>query len=215
MRSGSLQGYRKNGLIHGSYNMYWKVDENAGEIHLVLVAKTLGWMGFGLSEHGSMPGSDMVVAWVDSNGKVHAEDRWANGHTKPTLDDCQDWQALQGVQKNGFTTIHLKRKLKTGDDHQDRAIVKSEHLFVVYAVGKTDVFEGHLPGRMGYQKMFLYGPSDPHIFKGMRNLEPDATPVVLATSFHLPNDETRITCTAYDLMHMKGKYLIGIDPVVR
>jgi hypothetical protein len=214
-----LPGFRKNNLIKGLSTMYWKVDEQKGVLHIILVAKTTGGLGFGLSEKGSIPGSDMVIAWVDGEGKVHAEDRWAKDHTKPLLDGCQDWHTHGGMEKNGHTTVHLWRKLITADAHQDRPIVKSQHMYVMYATGKTDKFElwgsKTCGGCMGYQFMKLYGPDNPYILRGSRHMPNDATAMVLATPIHIPHSETNTICTAYDLGKMKGKYLVGIDPVLR
>ena len=33
-------------------------------------AKTLGWVGFGISPNGGMKGSDMVIGWVDPAADV-------------------------------------------------------------------------------------------------------------------------------------------------
>jgi hypothetical protein len=197
--------------------MYWKVDEQAGVIHLVLVGKTLGWLGFGLSEHGAVSGSDFVIAWVDSDGKAHSQDRWAKDYKTTHLDDCQDWHAVHGIERHGFTTVHLRRKLKTADSHQDREFVKSANQYIVHASGKTDKFT-HWGSKtcdcMGFQRMKLFGPDDPYMFRGTRNLPEDATSYDLTTPFKMPHTGTNILCTAYDLKKMKGKTIIGADPVI-
>ena len=44
------------------YNVFWKYDDITitFEVH----AKTLGWVGFGLSPNGGMAGSDITITWV-------------------------------------------------------------------------------------------------------------------------------------------------------
>ena len=45
-----------------TYHVFWKYDNTTitFEIH----AKTLGWVGFGLSSNGGMAGSDVIIAWI-------------------------------------------------------------------------------------------------------------------------------------------------------
>lgn len=59
---------------NGEYMIYWKVtgltqnDQITIEIH----AKTLGWIGIGLSPNGGMPGSDIVIGgWNDKTAKPY------------------------------------------------------------------------------------------------------------------------------------------------
>ena len=44
------------------YTIFWKYDTTTVtfEVH----AKTLGWVGFGLSQNGDMTGSDVTITWV-------------------------------------------------------------------------------------------------------------------------------------------------------
>jgi hypothetical protein len=52
------------------YMFFWKLlsdDEILFEVH----AKTLGWVGFGISMSGGMRGADIAIGWVDANGKPH------------------------------------------------------------------------------------------------------------------------------------------------
>ena len=55
-------------LDEGRFHIFWKYDDTTitFEIH----AKTLGWVGFGLSPNGGMTGSDVIVAWV-KDGQTH------------------------------------------------------------------------------------------------------------------------------------------------
>ena len=49
-------------LKDGEFHVFWKYDETTiiFEVH----AKTLGWVGFGLSSNGGMAGSDVTITWV-------------------------------------------------------------------------------------------------------------------------------------------------------
>ena len=84
-------------------------------------------VGFGLGEptSGSMPGSDIVTAYVKSDGKVEIQDRFAIGFAYPSEDTCNDWQLISGTESNGRTVIEVSRKLVTNDT-QDRPITEGE-----------------------------------------------------------------------------------------
>ena len=56
---------------NGEYQLYWNYNLTAGTISFAVRVQTTGWVGFGLSPNGQMPGSDVVIGWVDSNGGVH------------------------------------------------------------------------------------------------------------------------------------------------
>lgn len=57
-------------LAGGNYLLHWNVDKENEVITFGVNASTTGWVGFGISPTGQMPGSDVVIAWVDSNGQV-------------------------------------------------------------------------------------------------------------------------------------------------
>ena len=56
---------------NGQYEVYWNYNLTAGTISFAVRVQTTGWVGFGLSPNGQMPGSDVVIGWVDCNGGMH------------------------------------------------------------------------------------------------------------------------------------------------
>lgn len=52
---------------NGDYVVYWKVSgfSDSDEIIFEIHARTLGWIGFGLSPNGGMPGADIVIGGLD------------------------------------------------------------------------------------------------------------------------------------------------------
>ena len=46
------------------YELYWNYSVAAGTIHFAVNVSTTGWVGFGVSPNGQMPGSDVVIGWV-------------------------------------------------------------------------------------------------------------------------------------------------------
>ena len=47
------------------YDLYWNFSTVEETIHFAVKVKTTGWVGFGISPNGQMPGSDVIIAWVD------------------------------------------------------------------------------------------------------------------------------------------------------
>lgn len=58
-------------FANGDYLLYWNVDLQSKVISFAVDVATTGWVGFGISPNGQMPGSDVIMAWVDDrNGQV-------------------------------------------------------------------------------------------------------------------------------------------------
>ena len=53
------------------YGLYWNYSIAAGTIHFAVNVSTTGWVGFGVSPNGQMPGSDVVIGWVAADGRPH------------------------------------------------------------------------------------------------------------------------------------------------
>lgn len=52
------------------YRLHWSFDVEADTIAFAVNVSTTGWVGFGLSPNGQMPGSDVVIGWVDKNDQT-------------------------------------------------------------------------------------------------------------------------------------------------
>ena len=50
------------------YDLYWKVDLEEEIIQFAVNVSTTGWIGFGLSPNGQMPGSDVLIGWISDDG---------------------------------------------------------------------------------------------------------------------------------------------------
>ena len=47
------------------YGLHWNFTRSTESIYFAVNVSTTGWVGFGLSPNGQMPGSDVVIGWVD------------------------------------------------------------------------------------------------------------------------------------------------------
>ena len=65
------QNYRFSAQLDGEdYVLYWNFNYEERSIQFAVRVKTTGWIGFGLSPSGQMPQSDVVIGWVDNNGRT-------------------------------------------------------------------------------------------------------------------------------------------------
>jgi len=55
---------------NGLYELYWNYNLTQQTISFAVRVQTTGWVGFGVSPNGQMPGSDVVIGWIDNNGRV-------------------------------------------------------------------------------------------------------------------------------------------------
>ena len=62
--------YSFSANLHNDYKLYWSYDLAAETIRFAVRVRTEGWVGFGLSPNGQMPGSDVVIGWVTDQGDV-------------------------------------------------------------------------------------------------------------------------------------------------
>ena len=53
----------------GRYTMFYSYDEDSSILRIAVLVQTTGWIGLGISPNGQMPGSDVVMGWVDGSGR--------------------------------------------------------------------------------------------------------------------------------------------------
>ncbi|CAF3781695.1 unnamed protein product [Rotaria socialis] len=104
-------------LIENVADLWWTVNDGSKEIIFELHVRTTGWIALGIAAaDGVTESADMAIGWIDANGQLHFEDRYAVGFTLPVKDSTtQDWLGLQGREENSWTAIQFKRALNTTD----------------------------------------------------------------------------------------------------
>ncbi|CAI5501104.1 unnamed protein product, partial [Closterium sp. Naga37s-1] len=172
----SLSSYSNVALLDPRLELHWTVNDSDATIRLAVRANTAGWLAIGISEIGSMVGSDVLVAWVaEKEGRVYATDCFIfNTSTEPTLDSNQDWHVLGGSQTTNqstgdtWTTVHAWRRLDTGDCN-DRPIISGKLHNIIWATGPTDDVSYHGSTRGGAALVLAPAP-------GPTILEPSQPP---------------------------------------
>jgi len=130
------------------FQLYYTVENVS--IHLGLVVDGLtsdGWVGFGFSQRGLMPGSDAAVIMVNSTG-AYIEDFILISTNTPTIpcdrSPCPD--SSQTSCKNSFTSVSGRREGNyivaewtrplAAADQCDLQVKVDEPQYIVYAIGK-------------------------------------------------------------------------------
>ena len=52
------------------YKMFYSYDTESSILRIAVLVQTTGWIGLGISPNGQMPGSDVVMGWVDRSGQA-------------------------------------------------------------------------------------------------------------------------------------------------
>ena len=60
--------YPFSNYLDDTFKLYWDFDMKQQKIDFAVNVSTNGWIGFGISPHGKMLQSDIVVGWVNSDG---------------------------------------------------------------------------------------------------------------------------------------------------
>ena len=58
------------------YTLYWGSDAKEQTMRFAVHVNTTGWVGFGLSPTGNMSMSDVVIGWVNDDGKAFFHVSW-------------------------------------------------------------------------------------------------------------------------------------------
>ena len=54
----------------GHYTMFYSYDTEMNILRIAVLVQTTGWIGLGISPNGQMPGSDVMMGWVDRSGEA-------------------------------------------------------------------------------------------------------------------------------------------------
>ena len=119
-------------LQENMYYLYWNYTTT--DILIELQVKTTGWIGFGLSPNGGMDGADVIIAWIDANGKSNFTDRHIRGRDV-IVDQVQNWMPLLVTSKDGFLVAKFTRKIKICDKSNEDMDIPDGTPFVIFAYG--------------------------------------------------------------------------------
>jgi hypothetical protein len=166
-----------------------------------------GWVSVGLSESGSMYGSDMAVV-RQVNGKFVVEDRHAMRSVTPTLDASQDVTLLAAVALSGRTSVVIKRPTVTCGGTEDIDFKDVEAAAIV-AWGDSHEFAYHSAGRRATAWInFLGAESAPVDLKGYKTHE------VRGNSLDVPVENTVYCYSGHQLPQDKKYHVVRAEPLL-
>ncbi|CAL4168359.1 unnamed protein product, partial [Meganyctiphanes norvegica] len=186
----------------GAVRMLWTPDED--DITIEIQAATPGWVGLGFSPSGGMGGADIALGWVDNNGQVNFQDRFAMGNQQPKIDGSQDIELLGGYQNDSHTVLRFSRRWTTCDEDNDVKL-GADTVRVIWAYNDEDpVDEDSVPyhSHRGTKSLYLKEPQ-----LGQATLNEDAEFwEVLSPNVKLPTSvDTIYWCKLYKIPKLKKK----------
>ncbi|MBN1390759.1 MAG: hypothetical protein JXA22_08980 [Candidatus Thermoplasmatota archaeon] len=125
-----------------NFRVHWTIIGDS--IDMAIVAATTGWISIGFDPEDQMNNSDVILGWVEDDGKVNVLDAFSTGPLGPHPPDThlggtKDLIAYNGTEIDGHTTIEFTRKLATGDAY-DKDIPTAGTMKIMWAFGETDDF---------------------------------------------------------------------------
>lgn len=173
--------------------IHWRLDSDY--IHLAIVAKAQGWVGFGLSQAGGMLGSDMALFVVNEPSSI--QDAHVIENRVPQLDCHQDWEFVSSELREDFLMVEARRRLDT-EDPQDRPILDDSETLV--PPHRLIAAWGDDPDRIGYHgpnnvargavRFYSETNDDDLVFRDKMQAKAEGSFVVLAPNYTIPAKET-------------------------
>ncbi|ROT68031.1 dopamine beta hydroxylase [Penaeus vannamei] len=136
----------------GKFVMLWTPRDE--DIVIEVQVATKGYVGLGFSPNGGMRDADIVLGWVNGEGKVTLEDRFATGNSEPRKDKLQSVTLLSGFENDTHTVLRFSRPWATCDDEDFE--LSGDTVRVIWAFGKDDQIAWH--EKRGTKSMYLQEP---------------------------------------------------------
>eukprot|EP00340_Litonotus_pictus_P003961 CAMPEP_0170527298 /NCGR_PEP_ID=MMETSP0209-20121228/12787_1 /TAXON_ID=665100 ORGANISM="Litonotus pictus, Strain P1" /NCGR_SAMPLE_ID=MMETSP0209 /ASSEMBLY_ACC=CAM_ASM_000301 /LENGTH=499 /DNA_ID=CAMNT_0010817747 /DNA_START=18 /DNA_END=1518 /DNA_ORIENTATION=+ len=109
---------------------------NDSQIRITLDVKATGWVGFGVTKHGSKTDSDLLIGLIGQDGKAAVHDMFTGNTNYPQPDAAKGGQSnisdVTGSLENGRLIVSFTRPL-TSLDQYDLPIKKGELVPVMFA----------------------------------------------------------------------------------
>ncbi|XP_069946724.1 MOXD1 homolog 1-like isoform X2 [Cherax quadricarinatus] len=194
------------------YVMLWtpRKDDIIIEVQVV----TTGYVGLGFSPIGTMKGSDIMLGWVDDDGKVYLEDRYASGYSVPMIDNSQDVELLGGYQNDTHTVLRFSRPWVTCEPKTDMQL-SNNTIRMIWSYDKedpTDVTSPRYHDQRGTVSLRLKAPPL------MQPLTDDVKMWdVISPNVNLPDNVTTLYwCQLHKIpLLLRKTHVIGFVPLIK
>ncbi|XP_074009979.1 putative DBH-like monooxygenase protein 2 [Numenius arquata] len=186
----------------------WDHDEQE-MMSFELQVRTTGWVAFGFSPHGELPGSDIVIGGVFPNGSIYFSDYYVVDEETLEEDDSQDYQLLSVTENETSTTMLFKQHLWTCDPKDLDITMDTARLVTAFGPDDTVQF---FKGQRFSKSLFLMRYRAPSDSTGPKTF---FTYDLRLDNFAVPVEETKYACTFIPLPMVKQKHHIyKFEPVI-
>jgi hypothetical protein len=205
-------------LIPNEYWLYWNFNQTTQSISLAVRVKTNGWIGFGLSPNGQMPGSDVIIGWID-DGVTYFHDRYAEGRYAPTIDQMQNWFLTRSDQSEGYTVMEFYRSYQTCDNYDLGVLHETAHVIFSYN-DQTPTTTTNADGTKHFHinQHTKQGSMHVNLLGGLSNYPSTynntKTFTVNVHNARLSDDDTMYWCEAMRLPMETEKYIVKFSPII-
>ncbi|XP_045118850.1 MOXD1 homolog 2-like [Portunus trituberculatus] len=124
----------------GAFVVQWTPRQD--DVEFRVIARTTGYLGFGLSSKPRMDGADIVVGWVHS-GKAYLQDRHGRGNKEPAVDQQRDWLLVGGYENDTHTVLIMSRPYNTCDSHDH--VISNDTVRLLWAYHPDDPVDPESP----------------------------------------------------------------------
>ncbi|XP_060092503.1 putative DBH-like monooxygenase protein 2 [Heteronotia binoei] len=194
---------RFSAYLDPKQQFYLRWDHDSKEMMTFeLHVQSTGWVAFGFTTHGELPGADVVIGGVLPDGNLYFSDWHVVDEKTIVEDESQDYKVLAITEDETSTTITFWRNFQTCDPHDQP--ITGDTLRLISAFGPDDTidfFSGKIIKKSLYLMLYLneaelHSPSVFHIY----DLKLD--------DFPIPEDDTTYACTFIPLPIVKTKHHI-------
>ena len=205
--------------LDDDYVVHWTANHETETLQVLMKARTSGWVGFGLSPSGTMPGSDVITAWVNDDGTAFIQDRFAPSRTTPVVDAHQDVTLVNGEEVDGWTVIEFTRPFRSCDDdeEEDIALVTGTQR-VVWAMGSADPADDDPAALLQHSNMGSRSINLLNELPNSANFVAESVDYeshdVLQNNVVIGTDQTSYWCTSHELPSDKPYHITAISPVL-
>lgn len=122
------------------YLCQWKYNYDRDQVDFTLSTNRPDkWVGVGFSKDLKMPGSDVVVAWVEPGSRYVMMDAWLDSYSLPIPDAKQSISNISAAAANGLISFFFSRPYKTGDLVNDINFEECFHFIFPVGGGSVDI----------------------------------------------------------------------------
>ncbi len=205
------------------FKLYWKdihqdVHNKSNDmIEFGLEVQSTGWIAIGISPNNMMPNSDIMLGWVDDNGKVYLYDMYTKTERiTPFLDEHNDLLLLDGEEVDGITRIRFSRpKFLCNDEDLKVQIGTTRILFASNDKDPESISSGLIQHTLfggksinldtGYQTLY---DNDP-----LNDRDDILTTDILMENHSIPAQETQYFCQLFEMPQLDDMHhIVKFEP---